>query len=59
MLLAEKICLEDPAVQAEIGRLNLPKGSVVLSDPWIWGADGVDDAQRQYQVSLETSMGKA
>lgn len=51
VVLAEKICLADPRVQAEIAKLKLPAGSVVVCDPWIWGADGVDDARRQYQVS--------
>jgi primary-amine oxidase len=33
----EKIALEDPAVLAEIAKLQLPEGTVVISDPWIYG----------------------
>ncbi|OBT64953.1 hypothetical protein VE03_05626 [Pseudogymnoascus sp. 23342-1-I1] len=52
VVLVEKIVLEDPAVQEEIKKLQLPAGSVVVCDPWIWGADGVDGAKRQYQCYL-------
>lgn len=37
IVLAEKICLEDEGVQAEIAKLQLPEGTVVISDPWIYG----------------------
>lgn len=33
----EKICLADKRVQAEIAKLQLPEGAVVISDPWIYG----------------------
>lgn len=33
----EKIALEDERVKAEIAKLNLPQGTVVLSDPWNYG----------------------
>lgn len=33
----EKVMLEDPGVQAEIAKLKLPEGAVVVSDPWIYG----------------------
>lgn len=33
----EKIALEDEAVKAEIAKLQLPEGSVVVVDPWIYG----------------------
>lgn len=33
----EKICLADERVQAEIAKLQLPEGAVVISDPWIYG----------------------
>jgi primary-amine oxidase len=33
----EKIALEDPGVQAQIAKLQLPEGTVVISDPWIYG----------------------
>lgn len=45
----EKIVLADEKVQAEIAKLELPEGTVVISDPWIYGADGVDDENRMYQ----------
>ena len=33
----ERIALEDEAVKAEIAKLKLPEGAVVISDPWIYG----------------------
>jgi hypothetical protein len=33
----ERVALEDPAVKAEIAKLKLPEGTVVISDPWIYG----------------------
>lgn len=33
----EKTMLEDPGVKAEIAKLKLPEGAVVVSDPWIYG----------------------
>jgi primary-amine oxidase len=33
----ERIALEDRAVQAEIAKLQLPEGTVLISDPWIYG----------------------
>jgi len=35
--MVEKIALEDEAVKAEIAKLKLPEGTVVISDPWIYG----------------------
>lgn len=37
IVLVEKIALEDDAVKAEIAKLQLPEGTVVISDPWIYG----------------------
>lgn len=37
IMLVEKIALEDEAVQAEIAKLQLPEGTAVISDPWIYG----------------------
>ena len=34
----EKAILEDEQVRAEIAKLKLPEGSVVISDPWTYGA---------------------
>ncbi|KAF2661683.1 hypothetical protein K491DRAFT_687088 [Lophiostoma macrostomum CBS 122681] len=48
----EKAALEDEAVQAEIAKLQLPEGTVVISDPWIYGSDGIDDEERLYQCFL-------
>lgn len=33
----ERVALEDPGVQAEIAKLKLPEGAVVVCDPWIYG----------------------
>ena len=33
----EKLALDDPDVRAEIAKLELPVGTVVISDPWIYG----------------------
>jgi primary-amine oxidase len=37
IIAVEKIALEDERVQAEIAKLQLPEGTVVISDPWIYG----------------------
>jgi primary-amine oxidase len=34
----EEALLAHPDVQAEISKLQLPPGSVVVADPWIYGA---------------------
>jgi primary-amine oxidase len=33
----EQIVLEDESIRAEIEKLKLPEGSVVVCDPWIYG----------------------
>ena len=33
----ERIALEDERVRAEIAKLQLPEGTVIISDPWIYG----------------------
>jgi primary-amine oxidase len=48
----EKLVLQDEGVLAEIAKLQLPEGTVVISDPWIFGSDGVNDADRLYQCFL-------
>ncbi|KAF2268535.1 hypothetical protein CC78DRAFT_529976 [Lojkania enalia] len=48
----EKAALEDEGVKAEIAKLQLPEGTVVISDPWIYGSDGVNDEERMYQCFL-------
>jgi primary-amine oxidase len=39
----ERVALADESVKAAIAKLQLPEGTVVISDPWIYGrlADGV------------------
>jgi primary-amine oxidase len=37
IIAVEKALLAHPDVQAEIAKLKLPPGSVVVSDPWIYG----------------------
>ena len=37
IILIEKVALEDEGVKAEIAKLQLPEGTVVISDPWIYG----------------------
>lgn len=37
IVLVEKIALEDEGVRAELAKLKLPEGAVVISDPWIYG----------------------
>lgn len=36
IIVVEKVALEDPRTQAEIEKLKLPEGAVVVCDPWIW-----------------------
>ncbi|MCJ1362825.1 hypothetical protein MMC16_001931 [Acarospora aff. strigata] len=52
IVLVEKVALEDAAVKAEIAKLQLPEDTVVISDPWIYGSDGIDDDKRLYQCFL-------
>ncbi|GAB7360807.1 hypothetical protein MBLNU230_g0794t1 [Neophaeotheca triangularis] len=46
---AERLMLEDEEVQANIAKLQLPEGTRVVVDAWIWGSDGVDDDKRLLQ----------
>lgn len=39
MIAVEKACLAHPEVLAELEKLELPEGAVVVSDPWIYGED--------------------
>ncbi|KAJ9621672.1 hypothetical protein H2203_007161 [Taxawa tesnikishii (nom. ined.)] len=52
ILAIERIALEDEGVKAELAKLQLPEGSVVISDPWIYGSDGINDDDRMYQCFL-------
>jgi primary-amine oxidase len=40
ILNVERIALEDEGVKAEIAKLQLPEGAVVISDPWPYGMLG-------------------
>ncbi|KAF2134622.1 hypothetical protein P153DRAFT_391950 [Dothidotthia symphoricarpi CBS 119687] len=48
----EKLVFSDEKVEAEIAKLNLPEGTVVVTDPWIYGSDGIDDSDRLAQCFL-------
>ncbi|MCJ1240084.1 hypothetical protein MMC14_008084 [Varicellaria rhodocarpa] len=52
IFLVEKVALEDEGVKAEIAKLQLPEGSVVIADPWIYGSDGINDDKRIWQCFL-------
>jgi primary-amine oxidase len=39
ILMVEKNALADEKVKAEIAKLQLPEGTVVCADPWIYGSD--------------------
>lgn len=52
ILAIEKLVVEDHDVREEIKKLQLPEGSVVICDPWIYGSDGVEDDDRMYQCFL-------
>ncbi|TKA23632.1 hypothetical protein B0A50_07466 [Salinomyces thailandicus] len=48
----EQVALEDEGVQAEIAKLQLPEGTQVVVDPWIYGSDGINDDDRLWQAFL-------
>lgn len=48
----EQLVMQDPDVQAEIQKLNLPEHLEVIPEPWGFGSDGVDDQARQYQIYM-------
>ncbi len=52
MLSVEKLCLEHPAVKAEIAKLNLPGGMTVCTDPWIYGTDDPKEDRRLAQCYM-------
>ncbi|KAL2176573.1 copper amine oxidase [Thermothelomyces heterothallicus CBS 202.75] len=45
IIAVEKALLAHPEVQAELAKLQLPPGTVVVSDPWLYGADGVKEGK--------------
>ena len=50
IILIEKVALEDEGVKAEIAKLQLPEGTVVISDPWIYGMP--DTYSRMWGIRL-------
>lgn len=42
ILRIEKIALADEGVKREIAKLQLPEGTIVVSDPWIYGSRPID-----------------
>ena len=51
-MLAESTALEDEGVKAEIAKLQLPPGTVIVCDPWPYGSDGINDDARMFQCFL-------
>ncbi|KAE8152064.1 copper amine oxidase [Aspergillus avenaceus] len=47
-----KTCEASAAVQAEIQKLNLPKGSTIVNDPWLYGSDDANERRRLYQCYM-------
>ena len=37
IIAVEKAALEDSGVKAEVAKLKLPEGTVIICDPWIYG----------------------
>lgn len=52
ILKVEKVALSDDGVKAEVAKLKLPEGTVIVCDPWIYGADGINDDDRMWQCFL-------
>lgn len=52
IIASEKVCLEDESVKAELKKLQLPEGTVVVCDPWIYGSDGIKDDELLIQCFL-------
>jgi primary-amine oxidase len=48
----EQICLQHPAVVAEIEKLKLPPGVTVCNDPWIYGTDDPNESKRLFQCYM-------
>lgn len=48
----ERIAIEDEGVQKEIAKLQLPEGTKIVVDPWIYGSDGIGDDERMWQTFL-------
>ncbi|KAL2828758.1 copper amine oxidase [Aspergillus cavernicola] len=48
----EKLCMEHPAVLAEIEKLKLPQGVTVCNDPWMYGTDNPNETRRLFQCFM-------
>lgn len=48
----ERVCMEHPAVQAEIEKLKLPPGMSVCNDPWMYGTDSANEKRRLFQCFM-------
>lgn len=47
MMRAEKACLNDPLIVAQIRQLSLPAGSQVMIDPWTYATDEKLDVENR------------
>jgi Cu2+-containing amine oxidase len=52
----EKIGLEDEQVKKAIKKLRLPAGSVVISDPWIYGMSQLTFQSITYEYNVKARM---
>ncbi|KAL3478226.1 copper amine oxidase [Aspergillus californicus] len=48
----EQLCMEHPAVLAEIEKLKLPQGVTVCNDPWMYGTDNPNETRRLFQCFM-------
>ncbi|PLN76423.1 copper amine oxidase [Aspergillus taichungensis] len=48
----ERLCMEHPAVKAEIEKLKLPPGVTVCNDPWMYGSDNPNETRRLFQCFM-------
>jgi primary-amine oxidase len=48
----EQVCLQHPAVLAEIKKMALPRGITVCTDPWIYGTDDELETRRLTQFYM-------
>ena len=52
MIEMEQLCLNHPAVQAEVAKMQLPEGVTVCNDPWIYGTDDPKETRRLFQCYM-------
>lgn len=52
-ILVEKIALEDEGVISELAKLNLPEGTGIISDPWIYGKWAASTCFQQADAYVE------